>query len=39
MLIEKIAIPWMTLYTSVAILLLIGIVLLVDKIREIIERE
>ena len=39
MLIEKIAISWVTLITSAVILLLIAIVVLVDKIRKIIKKE
>ena len=39
MLIEKIAIPWVTLYASIAIAVLIAIVLLVNKIQKIIEKE
>ena len=39
MLIEKIAIPWVTLYASIAIVALIAIVLLVNKIQKIIEKE
>jgi hypothetical protein len=39
MLIEKIAISWVTLYTSAVILLLIGIVVIVHKIKEMIQKE
>jgi len=39
MLIQKIAISWVTLIVSAVILLLIAIVVLVDKIRKIIKKE
>jgi 1,4-dihydroxy-2-naphthoate octaprenyltransferase len=39
MLIQKIAIPWVTLYASIAIAILIAIVIIVNKIQKIIERE
>ncbi len=39
MLIEKIAISWVTLITSAVILLLIAIVVLVHKIKEMIQKE
>ncbi len=39
MLIEKIAISWVTLYTSAVILLLIAIVVLAHKIKEIVKKE
>ena len=39
MLIEKIAISWVTLIVSAVIAILIGLVVLVDKIRKIIKKE
>ena len=39
MLIEKIAISWVTLYTSAVIAILIGLVVLVDKIRKMVKKE
>jgi hypothetical protein len=39
MLIEKIAISWVTLYTSIAILLMIGIIVIAHKIKEIVKKE
>lgn len=39
MLIEKMAIPQVTLYTSIAIAVLIAIVVLVNKIKEIRRKE
>ena len=39
MLIEKMAIPMVTLYASIAIAILIAIVLLVNKIQKIMRKE
>jgi len=39
MLIEKIAISWVTLYTSAVILLLIAIIVIAHKIKEIVKKE
>jgi hypothetical protein len=39
MLIQKIAMPWVTLYTSIAIASMIAIIMLVNKIQERMKRE